>query len=256
MRKILKSMPIFALMFAIVVCSALFVGCGKDKEKVELVTKTVSSYVELKDAAVNSNCDIIKLTADIDVKTDDMPSDEYFVFKRKVTLDLNGKTIKNTETVWNNTTHVHALIEIGAGAEVTIRGNGKVESKAGDAYAISVANGGKVTIENGEFVGNITTVYVLKGTAEIKGGVYSINQLDPDNILDPGTGISGYGYVINCFDENYNSEDSKVVISGGEFVKFNPADNVAEGEHTNFVKEGYKAVLKTGSENVYEVVAK
>lgn len=221
---------------------------------VPLVTAEVSSYAELKEAANNSEYDVIKLTADIDVKTSEMEKDEYFVFTRKVVLDLNGKTIKNTEEVWNNTTKVHALLEIGEGGDVTIKGNGKVASKADDAYAVEVFDGGKVTIENGEFVGNITAVYLIKGTVAIKGGKYSIQQLDPDMIMDPGSGLAGYGYIVNCLDEKYDSQECKVEISGGEFEKFNPADNVAEGDHTNFVKDGYKAQLKAGTSDVYEVV--
>lgn len=60
---------------------------------------------------------------------------------------------------------------------------------------------------------------------------------------------------MNCLDEKYDSQECKVEISGGEFVKFNPADNVAEGDHTNFVKDGYKAQLKAGTSAVYKVVA-
>lgn len=34
-------------------------------------------------------------------------------------------------------------------------------------------------------------------------------------------------------------------IMGGIFVGFNPADNTAEGAHTNFVAPGYKSVETT-----------
>ena len=36
-----------------------------------------------------------------------------------------------------------------------------------------------------------------------------------------------------------------IKIMGGIFVGFNPADNTAEGAHTNFVAPGYKSVETT-----------
>lgn len=219
----------------------------------KLVTTQVSNYAELKEAVTNSTCDIVKLTADIDVKTDAMDAGEYFMFKRKLTLDLNGKTISSTKDVWNDETKVHAILEIGEGGDVTITGNGKVVSNENDAFAVQVSGNGKVTIESGEFVGNIQSVYVLKGSLAISGGKFSIQQLD--NVLDPETNLVGYGYVINFFDANYNS--SLIEITGGEFENFNPANNIAEGENTNFVKTGYKAVLQensTATHKVYKVV--
>lgn len=38
---------------------------------------------------------------------------------------------------------------------------------------------------------------------------------------------------------------STVAVYGGTFVGFNPADNNADGEHTNYVAEGYRAVETT-----------
>lgn len=50
-------------------------------------------------------------------------------------------------------------------------------------------------------------------------------------------------YLINCKDE-YRSKCT-IKIMGGIFVGFNPADNTAEGAHTNFVAPGYKSVETT-----------
>ena len=36
----------------------------------------------------------------------------------------------------------------------------------------------------------------------------------------------------------------EIIVKGGTFVNFNPADNTAEGAHTNFVAEGYKVVTE------------
>lgn len=52
-------------------------------------------------------------------------------------------------------------------------------------------------------------------------------------------------YLINCKDEPYKDGKCAIKIMGGIFVGFNPADNTAEGAHTNFVASGYKSVETT-----------
>ena len=41
-----------------------------------------------------------------------------------------------------------------------------------------------------------------------------------------------------------------ITVYGGTFVGFNPANNEAEGEGTNFVADGYKAVESNGEYTV------
>ena len=56
-------------------------------------------------------------------------------------------------------------------------------------------------------------------------------------------------WLLNIYDED--GETAKIEVRGGEFVGFNPANNKAEGEETNFVADGYKSVEKDG---IYTVV--
>ena len=105
--------------------------------------------------------------------------------------------------------------------------------------------GGKVTINDGEFVGNISAIYVFEGEAIIKGGKYSIQQLSSQG---------DERFTLNLYDANRTNGTAKLTVSGGEFSKFNPANNLAEGENTNFVADGYKAVLVEGSTTDYKVV--
>ena len=157
---------------------------------------------------------------------------------KEVTLDLNGKTISNTEDFWNEATNNWSLLSVRGGA-LTITGNGAVKAKENDVFAVDVQDGGNLVIEGGEYVGNMDAVYVFEGTVEIKGGKFSIQQLSENP--DP------YGYVLNCYDTNYKNGKAKILVSGGEFVKFDPADCAAEGAHTNFLADGYKSVKKGDS---------
>ena len=156
---------------------------------------------------------------------------------KEVVIDLNGKTISNTADLWdvpNEDAGNWSLLSV-KGGTLTIKGAGTLQAKENDCYAVDVQNGGTVVIEDGTYVGNIHAVYVQSGTAEIKGGKYSVQQTYPD-------AAKAYGFVLNCYDANYKNGTAKILVSGGEFEKFNPADCVAEGAGTNFVVAGYKSV--------------
>lgn len=166
---------------------------------------------------------------------------------KEVVIDLNGKTIRNTEDLWdvpNKFANNWSLLSV-KGGTLTIKGAGTLQAKENDCYAVDVQDGGTVVIEDGTYVGNIHAVYVQKGTAEIRGGKYSIQQTYPD-------AAKAYGFVLNCYDANRKNGTAKILVSGGEFVKFNPADCVAEGAGTNFVIAGYKSVAS--GTDVWKVV--
>lgn len=166
---------------------------------------------------------------------------------KEVVIDLNGKTIRNTADLWDvpdKYANNWSLLSV-KGGTLTIKGAGTLQAKENDCYAVDVQDGGTVVIEDGTYVGNIHAVYVQKGTAEIKGGKYSIQQTYPE-------AAKAYGFVLNCYDANRKNGTAKILVSGGEFVKFNPADCVAEGEGTNFVIAGYKSVVS--GTDVWKVV--
>lgn len=166
---------------------------------------------------------------------------------KEVTLDLNGKTIKNSTDLWDSPTkeaNNWSLFSV-KGGSLTIKGAGTLQAKENDCYAVDVQDGGQVTIEDGTYVGNIHAVYVYEGTTEIKGGHYSVQQTYPD-------AEKAYGFVLNCYDANRKNGTAKIMVSGGEFEKFNPADCAAEGAHTNFLADGYMSV--EAEEGVWTVV--
>ena len=149
---------------------------------------------------------------------------------KTVEIDLNGHTITNETDVWAG--NDWSLFSV-RGGTLTIK-NGTVKAKDNDCYACDVQYGGTLIIEDGTFVGNISAVYVHEGKAEIKGGTFSIVQTETEG--DP------YRFLLNCYDSNRQAGKASIVVTGGTFENFNPADNAAEGAGTNFVDEGYKAV--------------
>ncbi len=147
-----------------------------------------------------------------------------------VTLDLNGHTIANTTDVWSG--NDWSLISVRGNGTLTIKG-GTLKAKENDCFAMDVFDKtANLIIEDGKYIGNAHTVYVYEGNLKIKGGEFSIQQLSSQG---------NYEFTINCYDSSYKSGIATVEISGGKFLKFNPGDNRAEGNGTNFLAPGYKA---------------
>ena len=183
----------------------------------------------------------------ITVNDDIAPSDTV-VASGTVQLNMNGKKLANTADIWSD--NDWSLVSAQNGANLTITGNGTFAAKANDCYAVDVQDGSTVTITSGTFNGNIHAVYVLEGTAIIQGGFYSVQQKYPDS-------AKADEFVLNCYDANRANGTAKIIVTGGTFVNFNPADCQAEGAHTNFVADGYKVVTEThGTDTWYTVVPK
>ena len=194
----------------------------------------------MKDALVNGGN--IKVDANVD------PS-EVLVVAKDTTIDMNGKTIANTNEVWKDDTNSWSLISARENADLTITGNGTFKAKENDSFAVDVQDGATVTIENGTFIGNIHAVYVYEGTANIKGGFYSVQQKYSD-------AAKADGFVLNCYDANRKAGTAKIIVTGGTFVNFNPADCWAEGAHTNFVAPGYSVISEKHGEDTWYTVVK
>ena len=154
---------------------------------------------------------------------------------KSITLNANGKTVKNSTDLWDKEPNGWSLISVKSGS-LTITGNGSFLAKANDCYAVDVQDGASLTIENGKFVGNIHAVYVQRGTAYINGGTYSIQQTYPD-------ASKAYQFVLNLYDANRKAGTANLVVKGGTFERFNPSDCKAEGDGTNFCADGYTVTI-------------
>lgn len=199
----------------------------------------VSTYDDLV-SALSGTDDIVRLDADINVE-------DTLVVTRAVTLDMNGKTLSNKTEIWDESADKWSIISVRENGNLTITGNGKIDALENDCYGIDVTDGGKLVIEDGEITGNISAVYVLEGSAEIKGGTYSIKQVDTKK---------GHAFTLNARDENYKNKTATITVTGGSFVNFDPAANAAESSDntTDFVAEGYKTTTaKEGDKTIYTV---
>ena len=160
---------------------------------------------------------------------------------KTMSVNLNGKTVKNTTDLWENPSvpNSWSLFSVrGTDSKLTLSGDGDVIAKVNDCYAVDVQGGGHLVIDGGHYNGNIHAVYVTEGVAEIKGGTFEVQQKYPD-------AEKADEFVLNCLDENYKNGTAKIIVTGGTFIGFNPGDCKAEGNGTNFVAPGYKSVETT-----------
>lgn len=193
----------------------------------ETNTTSVGSYEDLVNAIASAgNGATITLNGDIDVQ-------QTLVVTKGLTLDLAGHKLHNTNNLWDDQGNNWSLISVRENGDLTITGNGTLDAKKDDCYAVDVQDvDASVTIADGTFVGNIHAVYVQEGTAFIKGGSYSIQQKYPD-------AAKADEFVLNCYDASRAIGVAKIIVSGGSFTGFNPASCYAEGKGTNFCAEEY-----------------
>lgn len=157
---------------------------------------------------------------------------------KTMSVNLNGKTVKNTTDLWENPSvpNSWSLFSVrGTDSKLTLSGDGDVIAKANDCFAVDVQDGGHLVIEDGHFNGNVHAVYVYEGVAEIKGGTFEVQQKysDADKADE---------FVLNCYDANRKNGTAKIIVTGGTFIGFNPGDCKAEGNGTNFVAHGYASI--------------
>ena len=155
-----------------------------------------------------------------------------------VKLNLNGHNLTISGLTTSSTQP--AIMSRGT-QNITISGKGIIDAGQG----VCIEANGKDSIIN--LTGSTTTyqtdrsggelVYCYAGTINITNGTFKNN---------------GSKYLLNCYDANYKNGTAKIVVTGGKFYDFNPSDNTAEGEHTNFLTEGYHVDISTVVEDDVE----
>ena len=202
---------------------------------------------------------------------------------KSATLKLEGGVITTDNFPGKNITDA---ISVAQSAVLNIEGNGTINGpvKSGRSTSALAVRGraklniyGNLVIDGGSSSAGNNAIKLVQGTANIYGGYFhSGNDADGKAseviYLECGayttykSTLNIYGgvfecdgdasHLINCYDAAYRVGNAKVNICGGTFVGFNPADNTAEGDHTNFVAPGYKSVETTyNGKQAWTVVA-
>ena len=185
------------------------------------------------------------------------------------TLKLEGGVITTDNFPDKNITDA---VSVADRAVLNIDGNGTINGpvKSGRSTSALAVRGraklniyGNLVIDGGSSSAGNNAIKLVQGTANIYGGYFhsgndangkasEVIYLECGAYTTYMSTLNIYGgvfecdgdasHLINCYDAAYRVGNAKVNIYGGTFVGFNPADNTAEGEHTNFVAPGYKSV--------------
>ena len=195
-------------------------------------TYPVASAAEMKEALANGGI----VSVNKDIKTDNIGDNEAdrITISKPTTLNLDAKII-SPDDMGNNSTNFCALI-VDADTTINAGENGGIDTGRNGGYALNVRKGANLTITGGSYYGGGTAVQVQEGTLTITGGHFAVEAFGEPY---------GYNFLLNCIDSAYRNGSAKIIVTGGTFVNFNPADNAAEGAGTNFVAAGYKVVPAT-----------
>lgn len=202
---------------------------------------------------------------------------------KSATLKLEGGVITTDNFPGKNITDA---VSVANSAVLNIDGNGTINGpvKSDKSTSALAVRGraklniyGNLVIDGGSSSAGNNAIKLVQGTANIYGGYFhsgndakgkasEVIYLECGAYTTYKSTLNIYGgvfecdgdasHLINCYDAAYRVGNAKVNICGGTFVGFNPADNTAEGEHTNFVAPGYKSVETTyNGKQAWTVVA-
>ena len=178
----------------------------------------------------------VSIEANIDAPT-------AIVVKADTVLNLNGKEITVKEDIVGD-----GVFKVVNGT-LTIEGEGVINGLGKNDWSMGVwaTENGKVIINGGYFTNvgaksaedseHFDLIYASEsGKVEINGGEFKCETPR---------------WTLNIKDKDRAT--ASIVVKGGKFHGFNPADCDTEGEHTNFVAPGYKVVEE--SEGIFVVIA-
>ena len=98
---------------------------------------------------------------------------------------------------------------------------------------------GKIVINGGNVEADTHAVYAQTGVIEINGGSFKLTNAATADRDENGN----LRFLINCLDANYKNGTANIIVKGGKFYEFDPANNASEGAGTNYVAEGYQSTM-------------
>lgn len=190
----------------------------------------------------------LNITSDIVDNSLTDTADARVIVKKPTTLNLNNKKIISPDNMGNNSTNFCALY-VEADTTINATEDGGINTGTNGGYGINVNKGASLTINGGYYYGGGTAIQVQKGTLVINGGTFAVEPYSSP--------VYGYKFLLNCIDANYKDGTAKIIVKGGTFVNFDPANSASENPKGNFVAEGYKVVSEQhGTDTWYTVVPK
>lgn len=201
-------------------------GAFEEEEKYETIIGNIGYGSLIEAVAAADNGDIVSLQSDVDLGTED--TNHLTVNSENVIIDLGECTLSANGS--------NGAIKV-EGGMTTLKGSGTIKAGLGsDAYSMAVwADNGTVVINDGVYTNATdgsergTDLIYASGTAtiEINGGTFIAAKPE---------------WTLNCKDADYKTGAANIIVKGGMFYNFDPANNNTEGAGTCYVPKGYQSV--------------
>ena len=191
----------------------------------------IANSLETNPTIVILNDDVISTAPT--TRSDAMVSNE-------MTIDFQGHIISVTFPQGSSGEPI-AGIHIGENGVLTLTdtsndGNGGISTET--CYALHVQDNGELIINSGNYRGSTTAVQVNVGSAIISGGHFSVTPYGGGSFAGNPT----HRYLLNCIDSSFRDGTAQVIVTGGSFANYDPADSLSENPAGDFVPMGYQSV--------------
>ena len=156
---------------------------------------------------------------------------------------MDGKTITNS---YDKESEFGGILYVQDGATVTIIGNGSMYSTKGTEsdYVITAKNNATVNIENGYYYsyGSANIYARTSSVINIYGGKY-----------ESAEEYYNVSYVLDILEAEPEEKRGKINVYGGEFVNYNPAENINDSDYTNKLASNEYHSIYDEETNTYTV---
>ena len=165
-----------------------------------------------------------------------------FVLKEAVSLQdgIDADITFDTVTL---TLDEAAVIDLYGNSKLTVRGDVYIDwaENLDLGYIFRTSGSSKLIIESGYYIGGLTCVQAGgNAVVEIYGGTF-----------EGSSEYSGTYWILNLIDNSA----AKILVYGGLFFKYDPAESLTENPAMNFVADGYESVIINAQNDLiwYEV---
>ena len=124
-------------------------------------------------------------------------------------------------------------------SNLEVKGTGTIHTET--TYGLwNSTTTGKIIVNDGATIEAQThVIYAEKGTIEINGGTFKLT----DAATADKDANGNFKFLLNCYDANYKAGTANIIVRGGKFYGFNPAESYGEPDSpVSFVAEGYESV--------------
>ena len=153
-----------------------------------------------------------------------------------IVWDLNGHTLTSSNT------RGYGIFSLRGSAQLEINdsvGTGIVKNTADEYGFWTTTNDAKVVINGGNFEAATHVLYAQKGTIEVNGGTFKLTDAATADKDQNGN----FKFLLNCHDADYVAGDAQIIVRGGKFYGFNPAETYGEPNGpVSYVAEGYESI--------------